>query len=56
MRLIERMLRIAREKGDDDKARALLEKLYMDSQEAVNFYVANTKIYTTPKLKQRRRG
>lgn len=40
---IERMLRFAREKGDDDKARALLEKLNMDSQEAVNFYVANTK-------------
>jgi Tfp pilus assembly protein PilF len=39
----ERLIRFAREKGDDDKARAWLEKLDLDSQEAVNLYVTNTK-------------
>lgn len=40
---IERLIRFAREKGDDDRARELLEKLDMDSQEAVNYYIATTK-------------
>lgn len=40
---IERLIRFSREKGDDDGARAWLEKLDMDSQEAVSFYVTSTK-------------
>jgi tetratricopeptide (TPR) repeat protein len=40
---IERLIRFAREKGDDDRARELLEKLEMDSQQAVNYYIATTK-------------
>lgn len=40
---IERLIRFAREKGDDDKARELLEKLELDSQSAVNYYIATTK-------------
>lgn len=40
---IERLIRFAREKGNDDKARELLEKLELDSQGAVNYYVATTR-------------
>ena len=40
---IERLIRFAREKGDDDKARELLETLNLDSQEAVRYYISTTK-------------
>lgn len=40
---IERLIRFARDKGDDTRARELLEKLDMNSQEAVNYYIATTK-------------
>ncbi len=40
---IERLIRFARDKGDDNRARELLEKLDMNSQEAVNYYIATTK-------------
>ncbi len=40
---IERLIRFARDKGDDTKARELLETLDMNSQEAVNYYIATTK-------------
>ena len=40
---IERLIRFAREKGNDDKARELLEKLELDSQSAVNYYISTTK-------------
>ncbi len=40
---IERLIRFAREKGNDDKARELLETLGLDSQEAVNYYISTTK-------------
>lgn len=40
---IERLIRFARDKGDDNKARELLEKLSMDSPDAVNYYIATTK-------------
>ncbi len=40
---IERLIRFAREKSNDDRARELLEKLELDSQHAVNYYIATTK-------------
>lgn len=40
---IERLIRVARESGDDDRARELLEKLVTDSESAVRYYVATTK-------------
>lgn len=40
---IERLIRFARDKGDDNRARELLETLDMNSQEAVNYYIATTK-------------
>ncbi len=40
---VERMIRFAREKGDDDRARELLEELVIDSPEAVRYYAATTK-------------
>ncbi len=40
---IERLIRFARDKGDDNRARELLETLAMDSQGAVNYYIATTK-------------
>lgn len=40
---IERLIRIARERGDDDRAKELLEKLITDSETAVRYYVATTK-------------
>jgi Tfp pilus assembly protein PilF len=40
---IERLIRFARDKGDDDRARELLESLDMNSEEAVNYYIATTK-------------
>ncbi len=40
---IERLLRVARERGDDARARELLEMLVTDSETAVRFYLANTK-------------
>lgn len=40
---IERLIRVAREDGDDDRARELLEKLVTDSEEAVSYYVSTTK-------------
>lgn len=40
---IERLIRTARERGDDDRARELLEKLTTDSEQAVRYYVATTK-------------
>lgn len=40
---IERMIRFAREKSDDDRARELLESLDFDSQEAVRYYASITK-------------
>jgi len=40
---LERLLRVARERGDDDRAKELLEKLVTDSETAVRYYVATTK-------------
>jgi predicted Zn-dependent protease len=40
---IERLIRVARERGDDDLARELLEKLVTDSETAVRYFVATTK-------------
>jgi Tfp pilus assembly protein PilF len=40
---IERLIRLAREKSDDDKARQLLETLDLKSPEAIRYYVATTK-------------
>ena len=40
---IERLIRYFRDRGDDDKARKLLEELETDSPEAVRYYVATTK-------------
>lgn len=40
---LERLLRVARERGDDDRAKELLEKLVTDSEQAVNYYIATTK-------------
>lgn len=53
---IERLIRFAREKGDDAKVRELLETLNMDSQEAVNYYIATTKsLYDEKDLEAKRR-
>jgi len=40
---IERLVRVARERGDDGRARELLEMLATDSEQAVSYYVATTK-------------
>lgn len=40
---IERLIRVARERGDDDRARELLGKLSTDSENAVSYFVATTK-------------
>lgn len=40
---LERLIRFAREKGNDDRARKLLEELSLDSPEAVRYYVSTTK-------------
>jgi Tfp pilus assembly protein PilF len=40
---IERLIRMAREKENDDKARQLLETLDLSSQEAVRYYLSTTK-------------
>jgi Flp pilus assembly protein TadD len=40
---IERLIRTARQRGDDDRARKLLETLHTDSEDAVRYYVATTK-------------
>lgn len=40
---IERLIRMAREKGNDEKARQLLETLELKSPEAVRYYVATTR-------------
>jgi predicted Zn-dependent protease len=40
---IERLIRTAREKSDDNRARELLEKLNPSTPEAVRYYVATTK-------------
>lgn len=40
---VERMIRYLREKGDDDRARELLETLENESPEAVLYYVSTTK-------------
>jgi len=40
---IERLIRTARERGDDDRARELLETLTTDSEQSVRYYVATTK-------------
>ena len=40
---VERLVRVARERGDDGRARELLGMLATDSEQAVNYYVATTK-------------
>ena len=40
---IERLLRLARERGDDVRARELLKMLDTDSEQAVRYYIATTK-------------
>lgn len=40
---LERLIRVAREQGDDDRARKLLEMLAADSEQAVSYFVATTK-------------
>ena len=40
---VERMIRFLREKGDDDRARELLESLGNESPDAVLYYVSTTK-------------
>jgi len=40
---IERLIRLAREQGNDERARELLEALETDSPQAVEYYVATTK-------------
>jgi predicted Zn-dependent protease len=40
---IERLIRVAREGGDDERARVLLEKLVTDTEIAVRYYVATTR-------------
>jgi len=40
---IERLIRFARDKGNDARARELLEQLNTDTPEAVRYYVATTK-------------
>jgi tetratricopeptide (TPR) repeat protein len=40
---VERLIRVARERSDDDKARGLLEKLDASSEEAIRYYIATTK-------------
>ncbi len=40
---VERMIRFLREKGEDDRARVLLETLGNESPEAVLYYVSSTK-------------
>lgn len=40
---IERLIRFAREQGDDDRARELLEELGRESPEDIRYYVATTK-------------
>lgn len=40
---LERLLRVSRERGDDHRAKQLLEKLVTDSETAVRYYVATTK-------------
>ncbi len=40
---IERLIRVARERGDDNRARELLEKLATDSEQSVRYYIATTK-------------
>lgn len=53
---VERLIRYAREKGDDSRVRELLEMLDMDSQEAVNYYISTTKsLYDVKDLEAKRR-
>jgi len=40
---VERLIRTARARGDDDRARELLETLRTDSEEAVRYYVATSR-------------
>ncbi|MEP2776310.1 MAG: hypothetical protein ABJQ29_05375 [Luteolibacter sp.] len=40
---IERLIRYAREKGNDDRARKLIEELNRDTPEAVSYYVSTSK-------------
>ncbi len=40
---LERLIRVARERGDDDRAKELLEMMATDSEQAVNYYIATTK-------------
>lgn len=40
---IERLIRFSREKGNDDRARELLEELSHDTPEAIRYYVSTTK-------------
>ena len=40
---VERLIRVARERGDDGRARELLEMLATDTEQAVSYYVATTK-------------
>lgn len=40
---VERLIRFAREKGNDDRARELLEELVIDSSEAASYYAATSK-------------
>lgn len=40
---IERLIRFSRDKGNDDRARELLEELDLDTPEAIRYYVSTTK-------------
>ena len=40
---VERLVRVARERGDDGRARELLGMMATDSEQAVSYYVATTK-------------
>lgn len=40
---VERLIRFARERGNDDRARELLEELNLDSPESVRYFVSTTK-------------
>jgi len=40
---VERLIRVARERSDDNRARELLETLDASSEEAIRYYVATTK-------------
>lgn len=40
---VERLIRFSREKGNDDRARELLEELDLDTPESVRYYVSTTR-------------